>query len=104
VLNSYMQQTAEALAGFPPWSAEIRCLDLMEEAGELARALLLQQGHKTSDQGSEEVGIALCGVLADLFALAHHFSIDLDARYPHCLEQLVQSANQRRTARGPVGL
>ncbi len=35
---------ASVVTAFPSWSAEVRCLDLTEEVGELARAVLEVDG------------------------------------------------------------
>lgn len=49
-----------------PWPVEVRCLDLAEEVGEFARA-----------------------VLVDVFALADHYDVKLDELYVHLLARLV---------------
>lgn len=95
-MNHWVERTAAALATIPAWSPEVRCLDLAEEAGELARAVLVVEGHKTAD-GEEPVGTALCGVLFDVFALAECYGIDLDACYGEQLEQLANRLNRAGT-------
>jgi len=68
-LSHWTARTASVLTAFPSWSAEVRCLDLTEEVGELARAVLVAEGRKSTDL-EEPVAHALCGVLFDVFALA----------------------------------
>jgi len=48
-LSRWTARTASVLTGFPSWSAEVRCLDLTEEVGELARAVLVAEGRKSTD-------------------------------------------------------
>lgn len=86
-MNHWVGRTAAVLATAPAWSPEVRCLDLTEEVGELARTVLVVEGHKTADC-EEPMGTALCGVLFDVFALAECYGIDLDTRYGEQLEQL----------------
>lgn len=89
-MDRHVRATAAALAvRYPPWAPEVRCLDLAEEVGELARAVLAAEGHKAADGGScQQVGEALCGVLLGVFALADHYRVELDALYPALLAQL----------------
>lgn len=87
-MNHWIAHTATVLSAFPSWSPTVRCVDLTEEVGELARAILGTEGHKhTGDE--EPIALALCGVLFDIFALAEHYGVDLDTEYG---EQVVQLA------------
>ncbi len=89
-MDRHVRATACALAAVHrPWPVEVRCLDLAEEVGELARAVLVTEGRKGSAAPAEEVAEALCGVLVDVFALADHYHVDLDELYPHLLTRLV---------------
>lgn len=91
-LNSMSQwtaRTASVLAALPSWSAEVRCLDLAEEVGELARAVLVAEGRKPTDL-EEPVAQALCGVLFDVFALAEQYHVDLDVQYGDQLAALAE--------------
>lgn len=96
-LSRWTARTASVLTAFPSWSAEVRCLDLTEEVGELARAVLVAEGRKATDL-EEPVAQALCGVLFDVFALAEQYQVDLDVQYGDQLAQLAA----RRASRGPV--
>jgi NTP pyrophosphatase (non-canonical NTP hydrolase) len=90
VVDRHVRATACALAAVHrPWPVEVRCLDLVEEVGELARAVLVTEGRKGSAAPAEEVDEALCGVLVDVFALADHYHVDLDELYPRLLARLV---------------
>lgn len=96
-LSQWTARTASVLTAFPSWSAEVRCLDLTEEVGELARAVLVAEGRKSTDL-VEPVAQALCGVLCDVFALAEQYQVDLDVQYGDQLAQLAA----RRASRGPM--
>ena len=90
-IDDLARWTTEALSSrYPPWPPEVRCLDLLEEAGELARAVLLAENHK-QDHGlpAEAMSTAICGVLVDVLALADHYDVRLASVYPelvsaHC--------------------
>ncbi len=73
------------LETFPTWSAGLRCLDLTEELGELARVILIAEGRKSATEREEPIAQALCGVLFDVFALAQHYGVDLVLRVGSCL-------------------
>ena len=89
-MDRHVRATACALAALHrPWPVEVRCLDLAEEVGELARAVLVAEGHKGTTAPVEKVAEALCGVLVDVFALADHYHVELDELYPHLLARLV---------------
>lgn len=92
-MDQHVRATADALAAaYPAWPPEVRCLDLAEEVGELARAVLTAEGHKATPAARrEDVGDALCGVLLDVFALADHYRIDLDHLYPTMLARLAST-------------
>ncbi len=89
-MDRHVRATACALAALQrPWPVEVRGLDLAEEVGELARAVLVAEGHKGTAAPAEEVAEALCGVLVDVFALADHYHVELDELYPHLFARLV---------------
>ncbi len=91
-MDRHVRATACALAAVHrPWPVEVRCLDLAEEVGELARAVLVAEGHKGTTAPVEKVAEALCGVLVDVFALADHYHVELDELYPHLLARLISS-------------
>lgn len=94
-MTQWTARTAAVLAEFPSWSAEVRCLDLAEEVGELVRAVLVAEGFKPADI-EEPIAQALCGVLFDVFALAEQYQVDLDVHYG---EQLAALADRRRAPR-----
>lgn len=60
-MNQWMTRTATVPATFLAWSAGVRCLDLTEELGELARAILIAEGRKSATKSEEPVAQARCG-------------------------------------------
>lgn len=84
-MDRHVRATACALAALHrPWPVEVRCLDLAEEVGELARAVLVAEGHKGTPQHRPRMSPKRCaGVLVDVFALADHYHVELDELYPH---------------------
>ena len=90
-LDDLTRRTAEVLAShYSPWPPELRCLDLLEETGELARSILLVEKHKQAGRAEleEDVPTAICGVLVDLLALADHYGVSLATVYPQLLREL----------------
>lgn len=86
-IDDLARWTSEVLCScYPPWPPEVRCLDLLEEAGELAHAVLLAEKHK-QEHGlpAEAMSTAICGVLVDVLALADHYGVRLAAVYPALL-------------------
>lgn len=70
-----------------------RMLDLVEETGELAHAMLMVDGGKTSgDPGKQrtkaDIADALADILYDLVILAKEYDIELDDIYPKMLEEM----------------
>lgn len=90
-LDEMAAWTAERVGGtFERWPVEVRCLDLVEEVGELARAVLVDRGHKLGP--GEDLTVAVCGVLMDVLIVAHDSGVRLDAAYPDLVDQLVRQA------------
>ncbi|MHB1534988.1 MAG: MazG-like family protein [Acidimicrobiales bacterium] len=94
-MNEWVTRTGRVMADFPPWPVEVRCLDLAEEVGELARALLVAENHKPAVGDEQPVAEALCGVMFDVFALAAQYHLDLDAHYGAQLAELGRRAPLR---------
>lgn len=80
--------------------ARDRMLDLVEEVGELAQALLIVEGRKkTNDPAKqktkEDIADALCDVLYNLIILSQDYKLDLPSEYQAMLDRL-----QVRVAQG----
>lgn len=70
------------------WSTPIRFIDLVEEIGELANALLGEWQEKPPLGRKDDVEDALCDILYDLLLLSHDFDIDLEKSYLKSLKKL----------------
>jgi NTP pyrophosphatase (non-canonical NTP hydrolase) len=72
------------------WNNNIRFVDLVEEIGELANAVLTKQKAKGSKPGWQEEGLedSLCDVLYDIFLLAEQNNVDLENEYLQMLAKL----------------
>lgn len=70
-----------------------RMLDLVEEVGELANAMLMVDGNKTSGNPDKQrtkadIADALADCLYDLIILADHYDVDLESEYSEMLERM----------------
>jgi len=72
----------------PQWSAETRFVDLVEEIGELANAILVAEKRKTKKRQKAEIADSLCDCLWNIFILADIYKIDLDKEYQKVLKQV----------------
>jgi len=72
-----------------------RMLDLVEEVGELANAMLMVDGNKTSgdpakQRTKEDISDAIADILYDLIILSDHYDVDLDVEYTEMLTRMKQ--------------
>lgn len=81
--------------GTEDWKAETRFIDMVEEVGELANALMVEHGFKGENRRRAELVDSICDILFDLLILANHFKVDLNKEYPKVLKQI-----EERTKRG----
>lgn len=77
------------------WSTPIRFIDMVEEVGELANALMGQWQEKPHNRIKATVEDSLCDILYDIILLAHDFNIDLEKSYLKMLKEL-----DKRVGRG----
>lgn len=71
-------------------------VDLAEEVGELARAVLIREGRKKPKPGERaDVEDAICDVLFNLLLLADRYGVDLDKAYPAMLQRFHVRARKR---------
>lgn len=72
------------------WDLKTRFVDLIEEIGELANAILTKEKAKGSKPGWQKEGFkdSLCDVLYDLLILAHEQGVDLEKEYLKMLKDL----------------
>lgn len=72
------------------WNQKERFIDLVEEVGELANAILIEEKKKPKKElfKGNSIADALCDLLFDLLVLADLYGVDLDKEYPRMLERL----------------
>jgi len=79
------------------WGKKERFIDLVEEVGELANAILVEEKNKPKRvlHKGNSIADALCDILFDLLLLADYYRIDLGKEYVEMLKRL-----KRRIKRG----
>lgn len=87
------QESKKIARNFPrkfQWKGKERLIDLMEEVGELANAILVYEKNKPKKVlfKGNSIADALCDILFDLLLLADYYGIDLGEEYPQMLERL----------------
>jgi NTP pyrophosphatase (non-canonical NTP hydrolase) len=89
-LNQLVTQTKNLVKKFPGphWNPEVRFVDLVEEIGELANAILVKENHKSKKRQRAELADSLCDCLFNIFMLAEHYKIDLDQEYQQIMKQV----------------
>lgn len=70
------------------WTPNTRFIDLVEEVGELANALLVEHGFKAEKVRRAELIDSICDILFNLLILADHYKVDLNKEYPKVLEHI----------------
>lgn len=92
-LKELTKETVKVNQKFDNWKAwdnNIRFIDLVEEIGELANAVLTKQRAKGNKPGWQKEGFkdSLCDVLYDLLVLAEQNDVDLEKEYLEMLGRL----------------
>lgn len=92
-LKALTEKTKKISAGFPKkfqWDARERFIDLVEEMGELANAILIEEKKKPAStlHRGNSVADALCDLLFDLLLLADYYGVDFEKEYPDMLKRL----------------
>lgn len=92
-LKQLTEKTKELVEKFPKkfqWDKRERFIDLVEEVGELANAILVKEGKKPKSVlfKNNSVADAICDLLFDLLILADLYGVDLDKEYPEMLKRL----------------
>ena len=77
------------------WSPLERFTDLVEEVGELANAILVEESAKPEKRRNSEVEDSLCDILFDLILLAEHYGIGLGMAYGKMLDRLEERIRNR---------
>jgi NTP pyrophosphatase (non-canonical NTP hydrolase) len=71
-----------------PWNPIERFADLVEEVGELANALLVEEGVKNKGRLFADLKDSLCDILFDMLTIANHYGIDLSKEYRKVLKDM----------------
>lgn len=70
------------------WGIYQRLTDLVEEVGELANAIQVEEGWKSQKRSKSELTDSICDSLYSLFCIAAIYGVDLDSEYPKVLEHI----------------
>lgn len=92
-LKQLTEKTKKIVKKFPKkftWDKKERFIDLIEEVGELANAILVEEEKKPKRTlfKNNSVADACCDLLFDLLVLADLYGVDLDKEYPRTLKRL----------------
>ncbi len=92
-MKSLQKKTIDIVKKFPSkFSKEQRFIDLSEEMGELAQAMLFESGVKRSktkgEKTKDDIADALADMLFNMYDLAEQYEIDLNKEYIEMLERL----------------
>lgn len=92
-LKDLTEKTKKIVKRFPKkftWGKKERFMDLVEEVGELANAILVEEKDKPKRTlfKNNSVADACCDLLFDLLILADIYGVDLDKEYPKMLRRL----------------
>jgi len=95
-LRQLIKQTKKITKKFPDphWKAETRFVDLVEEIGELANAILVAEKRKSKKRQKAEIADSLCDCLWNIFILADIYGIDLDSEYQTVLKDVEKRISQ----------
>jgi NTP pyrophosphatase (non-canonical NTP hydrolase) len=93
-LNEAVEKTKAVSDQMPgeKWGIYQRFADLVEEVGELANAIQVEEHWKSQKRSKSELIDSVCDSLYSLFCIAAIYEVDLDKEYPKVLEHI----NSRR--------
>src|SRR3989338_2379651 len=78
----------KAKGNWKDWGNEATMIDLVEEVGELANAILVKEGYKRDKRKKAELEDSLADVLFDVILLSSNYNVDLEKEYKKMLEKL----------------
>jgi len=98
-MKEFQKKTNQIVKSFPNrFTKEQRYIDLAEEMGELAQAMLFESGVKRNkikgQKTKEDIADALADMLFNMYDLAEQYNIDLDKEYSEMLERLEERINK----------
>ncbi len=74
------------------WQVHNNFAAMVEEVGELANAIQVEEGFKSKKRKKAEIADSICDILYELFRIAKWYKLDLDKEYSLVLKQI----NNRR--------
>lgn len=92
-LKNLTQKSKKIAQKFPKkfqWRGKERLIDLVEEVGELANAILVYEKNKPKRVlfRGNSIADALCDILFDLLLLADYYGVNLEKEYQKMLKRL----------------
>jgi NTP pyrophosphatase (non-canonical NTP hydrolase) len=89
-LTKKTMQVNKQFKNWKSWDTKTRFVDLIEEIGELANAILTKEKAKGSKPGRQKEGFkdSLCDCLYDILILAAEHNVDLEKEYLTMLSDL----------------
>ena len=88
-MKKIIKKTLNVSKKFPKeMGKEARFVDLVEEVGELANAILITEGHKSRKCARAEVADSLADILYNLIVLADLYGVDLENETEVMLKRL----------------
>lgn len=70
------------------WRVHNNFAAMVEEVGELANAIQVEEGYKSYKRKKAEIADSICDILYELFRIAEWYKLDLDKEYPLVLKQI----------------
>lgn len=90
-LNQAIKETIEVALKMPnkkKWQVHNNFAAMVEEVGELANAIQVEEGFKSKKRKKSEIADSICDILYELFRIAKWYKVDLDKEYPLVLKQI----------------
>ncbi len=92
-LNEALRKTREVAEAIDRkkgirWDAKIMFINLVEEVGELANALIVEHGNKPEKRRKYDLTDSVCDILYALLMIAALYRIDLDREYQKVLNEI----------------
>ena len=96
-MKQLVKRTREiaALKKSNTFSIEARFIDLVEEVGELANAILGKEGHKDKKRIRADLADSVADILWDLIFIAEYYKIDIEKEYFVMCDQLEKRIQEK---------
>ena len=90
-LNQAIEETIRVASKMPnkkEWQVHNNFAAMVEEVGELANAIQVEEGFKSKKRKRAEIADSICDILYELFRIAKWYRLDLDKEYRLVLKQI----------------